>query len=703
MAASSPASLLTHRPLAKQPVTQLKGVGPQLAEKLKKLDIHSLQDLLFHLPFRYEDRTRITPIIEAVQGESAVIEGSPMSCDIAYGRRRSLLCKLRDETGVLALRFYHFSKKQQESLANANRIRCFGEIRRGASGWEIYHPEYKILKGKETLEQNLTPVYATTEGISQARIRQVVNQALDLVSKEQIFPDLLHGVHFQDSLDINEALNTIHNPSRDIDVETLLMGTHPLQRRFAFEELLAHNLGLLRIRQQTEKKGSYKLEIPAESYKNFIQRLDFQLTGAQIKVAGEIAKDMSSGLPMQRLLQGDVGSGKTLVAALAAIHAAENDIQTAIMAPTELLAEQHFLNFSQWLGSFDAPLAWLSGKTRGKQRTEQLGLIASGTAKVVIGTHALFQTEVEFRQLGLIIVDEQHRFGVEQRLALLEKGSDKDGKGIAPHQLSMTATPIPRTLTMSLYADMDTSVIDELPPGRQQISTHVVVDSRRPEVIKRVHESCQTGKQAYWVCTLIDESETLESQAAEETAAKLSAELSDLKVALIHGRMRTTDKTQIMNQFKSGDIDLLVATTVIEVGVDVPNASLMVIENAERLGLAQLHQLRGRVGRGSTESYCLLMYHPPIGEKVKNRLNVLRSSTDGFYISEQDLIMRGPGEILGRRQSGDLEYKIADLSRDSDLLADVRKVSLELLKEDSDLVQAILERWLPLKAETAQV
>lgn len=682
------------------PVSHLKGVGPQLSEKLKKLDILTLQDLLFHLPFRYEDRTRITQVAHAEPGESVVLEGDLLSCEIAFGRRRSLVCKLSDPSGMFCMRFYYFSRKQQEILARAKRVRCFGEVRRGALGWEVYHPEYTLLRGDEALEQTLTPIYSITEGITQARIRQLVTQTLELIGKDGSFEDLLKDDYPLGEVDVISALFTMHKPSSNDNPEALLEGTHPTQKRFAFEELLAHHAGQLKVREKIKKNKSFNLQDKSEFFKYFLSSLEFKLTNAQSRVVREIESDMKNTYPMQRLLQGDVGSGKTVVAALAAVHAMENGIQTAIMAPTEILAEQHLLNFSKWLGAIDAPLGWLSGKIKGKKRNEQLALIASGTAKIVIGTHALLQPDVDFHRLGLIIIDEQHRFGVSQRLTLLEKGKAVDG---FPHQLFMTATPIPRTLTMSLYADMDTSVIDELPPGRKEISTRVLPDSRRQDIIDRIHGACKKGAQAYWVCTLIDESDSLEYKAAEETADRLRKDLSDLSIELIHGRMTPREKTAIMASFKAGEIDLLVSTTVIEVGVDVPNASLMVIENAERLGLAQLHQLRGRIGRGSAESFCLLMYHAPVSKRVKDRLNVIRNSTDGFFIAEQDLRMRGPGELLGRRQSGDLEFRIADLARDSDMLQEVSRVSRHLLKTDEGRVQKILDRWLSNKEGTSQV
>jgi ATP-dependent DNA helicase RecG len=499
---------------------------------------------------------------------------------------------------------------------------------------------------------------------------------------------------------INEAVRFVHHPPPSADMAALVEGRHPAQQRLAFEELLGHHTSMRLVREEVSKLKTYALSPPGGTSDTFRESLGFELTGAQTRVCSEIARDMSKPVPMLRLLQGDVGSGKTVVAALAAIHAVENELQAAIMAPTEILAEQHFINFSAWLAPLGITTTYLSGKVKGKKRAEQMALIESGTAGVIIGTHALFQPDVRFKKLGLVVIDEQHRFGVHQRLALREKGESGE---ILPHQLVMTATPIPRTLTMSLYADMDCSVIDELPPGRPKVVSSVLADSKRDEVVERVREACHSGAQAYWVCTLIDESEILQSQAAETTARQLEARLPDLTVGLVHGRMTPADKTQVMHRFKQGQIDLLVATTVIEVGVDVPNASLMIIENPERLGLAQLHQLRGRIGRGSRQSYCVLLYHPPLSETSKRRLNVIRESSDGFYIAEQDLQIRGPGEVLGTRQSGSLAFRVADIIRDNHMLPDVRRAADHLLAGDRARAQAIMRRWIMTPEKLSQV
>lgn len=673
--------------LAEIDVTSLKGVGAALKQKLARLGIESIQDILFHLPFRYEDRTRVTPIGAVQPGESYVLEGRVIACDVAYGRRRSLLAYVEDSTGRIGLRFYHFSKAQHQKLKNAGEIRCFGEVRNGASGPEIYHPEYSTLDAAGEMDDALTPIYPATEGVSQSRYRALASQALAKLDHAEL--DELIDRDFEFAL--NAAIRYLHNPPPDADTARLMDGVHPAQSRLAFEELVAHQVSLRIVRAEIQKLESTTFKKTGPVYKELIGSLGFSLTGAQSRVADEVADDLMQPHPALRLIQGDVGSGKTVIAALAAAHASENDLQTALMAPTELLAEQHFINLSNWLNPIGIKTAWLSGRVTGKRRAEELERIRQGDATVVIGTHALFQKDVEFRQLGLVIVDEQHRFGVHQRLALREKGVSGN---TSPHQLVMTATPIPRTLSMSVYADMDVSVIDELPPGRKPVTTTVISDEKRDAVITRVADACQEGRQAYWVCTLIEESEALQCQAAEVTAEELGKLLPEVRIGLIHGRMTPAAKTSVMNEFKAGHLDLLVATTVIEVGVDVPNASLMIIENSERLGLAQLHQLRGRVGRGSEESHCLLLYKKPLGQQGRERLEVMRESNDGFFIAEKDLEIRGPGELLGVRQSGALQFRIADLLRDQDMLPDVRAVSLKLMSEQRKRADHLVRRWI---------
>ncbi len=684
--------------LAEVNVSTLKGVGPALVKKLAKLGIASVQDILFHLPFRYEDRTRVTPVRAARPGESCVLEGKIIACEVAFGRRRSLLARLQDATGIISLRFYHFSKAQQNNLAKIGAVRCFGEVRVGASGYEIYHPEYIALSKAQQMDDALTPIYPATEGITQSRFRHLVTQALDsldanpmsegIATFASVLPDQITQMT---DMDINQAVRYLHLPPPDADTDALMSGTHPAQTRLAFEELVAHQTSLRIIRNELQKLNAPQLKAPGALYDELHTSLGFELTRAQVKVSGEVACDMMTSQPSLRLIQGDVGSGKTVIAALAAIHAHENNLQTALMAPTELLAGQHFITLSIWLNPLGINTALLSARVTGKKRQQALASVATGDATVIIGTHALIQRQVEFKHLGLIIVDEQHRFGVHQRLALRGKNSTPNE---SPHQLVMTATPIPRTLSMSIYADMDCSTIDELPPGRKPVTTSVLADSRREQVIDRVASACSEGIQAYWVCTLIDESEALQCQAAEVTAAELKTRLPGLRIGLIHGRMNSIEKTARMNEFKQAQLDLLVATTVIEVGVDVPAASLMVIENSERLGLAQLHQLRGRVGRGSATSHCVLLYKKPLGAVSRQRLEVMRNSNDGFYIAERDLEIRGPGEMSGTRQSGSAQFRIADLLRDKAMLPEVKQTAITLLAENHAAADLLVKRWL---------
>lgn len=681
------------------PVTKLKGVGASLAEKLAKIGLLSLQDILFHLPTRYMDRTRVTPIGGLQPNVNAVIEGEVRACDIVFGKRRSLVVRMQDGTGGITLRFYHFNAAQKNRLTSGTQLRVFGETRRGAAGLEMYHPEYDLLDEAAPLplEQHLTPIYPATEGLTQLRLRTLASQALTWLethSLRELLPDQLRQQLNQSSL--ANALRYLHQPPTNANVHLLMEGEHPFQQRLAFEELLAHHLSLLLLRRQTQADGANPLYVNAKLQADFLAQLPFELTRAQANVFKEIVADLAKAVPMLRLVQGDVGSGKTVVAALAAIAAVANGKQAAIMAPTEILAEQHRINFGKWLEPLNIKIGWLTGKLKVGERRTQLAALASGEAQVIIGTHALFQETVEFADLGLIIIDEQHRFGVHQRLSLRNKGtsSTPSESNKRPHQLIMTATPIPRTLAMSAYADLDCSIIDELPPGRTPISTVVISDQRRPEIIERVRLGCEEGRQAYWVCTLIEESEALEAQAAQATAESLALALPQLRIGLIHGRLKPAEKEAVMSAFKANQLDLLVATTVIEVGVDVPNASLMIIENPERLGLAQLHQLRGRVGRGATASHCVLLYGSPLSHHSKERLRVMRESSDGFYIAEQDLQLRGPGEVLGTRQTGDMQFKIADLQRDAHLLPSVKEGAEHLMAHHATLCQEIIARWL---------
>ena len=688
--------------LAQVPLTALKGVGSALAEKFARVGLENLQDILFHLPLRYQDRTRVTPIGALRPGQDAVIQGVVAGADIVMGRRRSLLVRLQDGSGMLSLRFYHFSQAQKEGLKRGTALRCYGEVRPGASGLEIYHPEYRVLSAAETapVEQTLTPIYPTTEGLTQQRLRQLSQQALARLGPHSL-PDWLPAELARDYQlgPLDEAIRYLHRPPAGADLEQLAEGQHWAQRRLAFEELLTHQLSLARLRQSVRAQQAPALPVARKLPQQFLHNLGFQPTGAQQRVGAEIAYDLSQHEPMLRLVQGDVGAGKTVVAALAGLQALEAGYQVALMAPTEILAEQHFLTFSKWLAPLGIEVAWLAGKLKGKARTAALAQIAGGTP-MVIGTHALFQDEVQFQRLALAIIDEQHRFGVQQRLALRQKGI---AGRLCPHQLIMTATPIPRTLAMSAYADLDTSILDELPPGRTPVNTLVIGDNRRSEVVERVRAACREGRQVYWVCTLIEESEELTCQAAETSFSELSAALPEVRVGLIHGRMKPAEKAAVMDEFKQGRLQLLVATTVIEVGVDVPNASLMIIENPERLGLAQLHQLRGRVGRGSAVSHCVLLYQAPLSQLGRERLAILRETTDGFVIAEKDLELRGPGEMLGTRQTGLLQFKVADLLRDADLLPAVRDAAQTLLERWPQHVSPLLERWLRHGQQYGQV
>ena len=697
--------------LHRQSVETLNGVGPALASKLHKLGLFSLQDLLFHLPLRYIDRTQITPIGGIQPMTEVVIEGEVRASDVVFGRRRSLVCRVQDHSGVVTLRFFHFNRAQQERLKPGVKLRCFGEVRRGKSGLELYHPEYQYLDTANPagLEDTLTPIYPATEGITQSRIRDLCGQALRHLDTHQIVElipaDINSGLEQQLSYSLVAALRLLHNPPPGTALHLLAEGEHPAQQRLAAEELIAHNLGLLRLRQKVQLQQAPLLSEDKSARNKFLEQLPFELTAAQQRVAAEINRDISTAIPMLRLVQGDVGSGKTVVAALAAVQAIANGKQAALMAPTEILADQHRINFEQWLRPLGIRVAFLTGKVKGKAREVQLQAIAEGQAQMVIGTHALFQETVAFNDLGLSIIDEQHRFGVHQRLALRNKGFSPEGpviNGPAPHQLIMTATPIPRTLAMSAYADLDCSVIDELPPGRTPVETVVLANLRRNDIIERVRAACTQGRQAYWVCTLIEESDVLEAQAAEVTASELQLMLPGLHIGLIHGRLKPREKLEIMDAFKSGDINLLVATTVIEVGVDVPNASLMIIENAERLGLSQLHQLRGRVGRGSQSSHCVLLYSPPISGNGSARLKIMRETNDGFKIAEKDLELRGPGEVLGTRQTGDMQLHIADLQRDAHMLPQIKHLAENLLLNHPNLVDGLIARWLGQSEQYAQ-
>ncbi|WP_412486609.1 ATP-dependent DNA helicase RecG [Shewanella chilikensis] len=674
-------------------ITELKGVAAKMAEKLHKLGINTVQDLLFHLPLRYEDRTRIYPIASLTPGSYGTIEAEIQSSQIINGRKRMLICNVRDDSGTMTLRFFNFSAAQRNAMQQGLTIRAYGEVRRGNHQAEIIHPDYKILKGDEppNLSETLTPIYPTTEGLKQASWMKLTEQALNLLQDDGL-QELLPEALRPNQQSLAQAVRTLHRPPADVDIYRLEQGQHPAQQRLVQEELLAHNLSMLKLRERSNHDKAVPLPATGALLNPFLAALPFKPTAAQQRVVADIGRDIEKPQPMMRLVQGDVGSGKTLVAAMAALQAIENGYQVAMMAPTELLAEQHAINFSQWLEPLGLKVGWLAGKLKGKARAQSLENIASGSAHMVIGTHAIFQEQVQFHKLALIIIDEQHRFGVHQRLGLREKGISQ---GFHPHQLIMTATPIPRTLAMTAYADLDTSIIDELPPGRTPVTTVAISDSRRQEVIDRVRQAAlNDGRQAYWVCTLIEESEVLECQAAEDTCEELRAALPELSIGLVHGRMKSAEKQQVMDSFKRGELKLLVATTVIEVGVDVPNASLMIIENPERLGLAQLHQLRGRVGRGAVASHCVLLYKAPLSHTATKRLGVLRQSNDGFVIAQKDLEIRGPGEVLGTRQTGIADMKVADLVRDQALIPHIQKLARHVMSQAPENVDAIIQRWL---------
>ena len=680
---------------ARAPLTTLGGVGPALAETLGKLGLREVQDLWFHLPLRYEDRTRVVPIGDLRPGDHAQVEGTVDFVERGFRFRPQLKVIVSDDSGrALLLRFFHFRKSQIDQLPKGTRLLCFGEVRQGQQGLEMVHPQYQRIDVGEpvVVDERLTPVYPTTEGLGPRRLGSVIAKALAHLPSDdrlELIPDDIGQPLGMASL--RDALLYVHRPPPDVDLRQLELGTHPAQKRLAFEELLTQHLTLRRMRAAVKKRKSPALKSAGALRERLLSSLPFSLTKAQARVSGEVARDLARPHPMLRLVQGDVGSGKTVVAALAAVAAVESGYQVALMAPTELLAEQHLRNFRAWLEPMGLEVEWLAGKVQGKARKSALARVADGSAHVVVGTHALMQEGVAFAKLGLVIVDEQHRFGVHQRLALRDKGAEGE---LIPHQLVLTATPIPRTLAMSAYADLDVSSIDELPPGRTPVQTVAISNERRYDVMERIHAACMEGRQVYWVCTLIEESEQLNAQAAEVAHAELVAGLPDIAVALIHGRMKPKEKQAVMDAFKRGEIAVLVATTVIEVGVDVPNASLMVIENSERLGLAQLHQLRGRVGRGAIASSCVLLYQTPLSRLAKERLQVMRETNDGFRIAEKDLELRGPGEVLGTRQTGQLQFRIADLSRDAHLMPDVQRVAEAMMRDHPARCERLIARWV---------
>ncbi|WP_166209340.1 ATP-dependent DNA helicase RecG [Cognatiluteimonas telluris] len=683
------------------PLAALAGVGPRVAEKLAARGLLTLQDLWLQLPRQYEDRTRISPIRSLQPGAAAQVEGVVEAVERGFRYRPVLRVAISDESrATLVLRFFHFRATQVAQFAPGVRVRCYGTLRAGQHGLEIVHPSYRVLDADEhALGEQLDPVYPAIEGLGPVSLRRLIAQALDRLPEAEALELLPAPMRTSLALpSLREALLTVHRPPRDADVGALLAGTHPAQQRLALEELLAHHLSLRRQRIALQRDRAAMLAGPGVLAQRLREALPFALTGAQQRVFAQVRADLAKPMPMLRLVQGDVGSGKTVVAALAAMLAVECGRQAALMAPTELLAEQHLGNMRAWLEPLGVQVAWLAGKVTGKARASALDAVASGAAQVVVGTHALMQEGVRFHDLALAIVDEQHRFGVHQRLALRDKGARKDS---VPHQLVMTATPIPRTLAMTAYADLDVSSIDELPPGRTPVQTVALSAERRPELVERIRRACAEGRQAYWVCTLIDDSDEVVAQAAQSTFEALSAALPELRIGLVHGRMKPAPKQATMRAFKDGALDLLVATTVIEVGVDVPNASLMIIENAERLGLAQLHQLRGRVGRGQAASSCVLLYQPPLSGLARERLETMRQTHDGFVIAEKDLELRGPGELLGTRQTGLAAFRVADLARDAALLPQVRALADQLLAQSPDLADRIVARWVGGAAQYA--
>ena len=670
-------------------VQQLQGVGAAAAALLEKLHIFSTDDLLFHLPRDYEDRSTIIPMNQLVVGRSYLLEGEVRSVDFPPGKKKSLAALLQDDFGKVTLRFYHIYKGLTDRIKIGQRLRIFGEVRVGARGLELYHPEIQVIQQHTALPKTqLTAIYPSTEGLTQPKLREYVRQALQYHSDE--LAELLPK-KYSNGYELKEALHYIHEPPTDANMLQLNQGSHPAQQRLIFEELVAHQVSLLTRRAYIRQIAAPRFNSSKVLAKHLLDGLPFQMTNAQKRVSKEILHDLKQDQPMLRLVQGDVGAGKTLVAAVAACHALEADWQVALMAPTEILAEQHYLNFKRWFEPLGIQVAWLSGKQKGKARAQAEQQIKQGHAQLIVGTHALFQDNVEFSKLGLVIIDEQHRFGVDQRLALRNKGTDQ----FTPHQLVMTATPIPRTLAMSAYGDLDTSIIDELPPGRTPIQTVTSPLDRREQVLQRIASNCREGKQAYWVCTLVEQSETLDAQAAEATYQEIKERFSDINIGLVHGKMKADEKQSVMQAFKDNQLQLLIATTVIEVGVDVPNASIMVIENAERLGLSQLHQLRGRVGRGATASFCALLYKTPLSQNGQERLSILRESNDGFVIAEKDLEIRGPGELLGTKQTGDIGFRVARLERDDHLLSQAHYVAAQILKDYPQHADGLLKRWLP--------
>ncbi len=682
------------------PRSSLAGLSNSTLTRLGKLGIASKFDLVLHLPLRYDDETQLYPINEAPAGHPVLVEGKVVECDIKYRPRRQLVCHIEDGSGVLTMRFFNFYTSQLKQLAAGARVRAFGEIRHGFFGAEMVHPRYRVVHGDLPVSQSLTPVYPTTAGLPQDVLRRLIGRALADSDLTDTLPDpVLAALKLPQ---FGKAVRFLHNPPPAATQADLVERRHPAWRRVKFDELLAQQLSMRLHYRRRKAAGAPALRVRGTLTRTLLGRLPFELTRAQHKALAQIRSDLAQPYPMQRLLQGDVGSGKTVVAALAALQCVENGCQVAVMAPTEILAEQHHHNFAAWLAGLGVDVTWVAGSLRRKEKQQALAKVAAGEAMIAVGTHALFQEGVQFHNLALAIIDEQHRFGVHQRLALRMKGTQPN-RGAQPHQLMMSATPIPRTLAMSYYADLDVSVIDELPPGRTPVATRLVAEMRRDEVIRRIRDACVAGSQAYWVCPLIEESEALQLKTAIETHERLLRTFPELKVGLVHGRLKSEEKARVMQAFENGAIQLLVATTVIEVGVDVPTATLMVIEHAERMGLSQLHQLRGRVGRGADRSTCILLYQNPLTAAARERLKIIFENQDGFEIARHDLRLRGPGELLGARQSGVPLLRFADLASDVDLLEAARRAAEKMLHGHPAAVRAHLARWLGERHEYLKV
>ena len=676
------------------PIQNIRGVGPKIADTLSNLGIYRVEDAVFHLPYKYEDRTNLTPIGDAPYETPLLIEGEIVKSTVVFRGRRMLITEIFDGTGRLTMRMFHFALAQHKNLKEGHRIRCFGTIRHGPKGKEMIHPQYQVFSKDEEveIEDHLTPIYPSTSNLQQGRLRKLIQGSIVYCQKNNLLKESWETEDEGGFKDLLSALTFIHNPPTETSLELLSSGQHPAQRKLIKEELVAHILCSGMLKRETELRKSPLMQSASRQENLLLGSLGFELTNAQTRVWDEIKQDFEKETPMRRLLQGDVGSGKTVIAALATLQASHNSLQTAFMCPTEILAEQHYENMTQWFTGLGIKVDLLLGSTKAKDRKRILSDLQSGKTQVLLGTHALFQKDVIFKSVGLTIIDEQHRFGVHQRFTLLEKGGDKEK---SPHQLIMTATPIPRTLSMTVYGALDTSIIDELPPGRRPVETTSRPNSMRSKVIKRIEEVCLDGQRVYWVCTLIEDSDELEAQAAEELFKEISNEVPKVKTGLVHGRLKKEEKDKVINRFRKGDIQLLVCTTVIEVGVDVPEATLMIIENPERLGLAQLHQLRGRVGRkADTDSHCLLLFREPLSELAKERISTMENTNDGFVIAEKDLELRGGGDIHGLRQSGLMNLKIANPIRDSDLLESAQQEALLIAKTNELQARSLIKRWI---------